>query len=103
MNMNRVALNTREQELVNGGSMFNRESSIHAAGISLWKVYGQIPGKFGIFYNIGDYYFQGEQINQNQIDALEYYRDKKGEKAPSLEDAVELYEKRRKVVNKFVF
>ena len=74
-----------------GGSIFNKESSIREAGIELWKYYRQIPGEFGTFFNIGAYYFKGELITQHQIDALEAYRKKFGEVAPSLEEAVAAY------------
>lgn len=96
MNMNRVALNTLEQEQVNGGSIWNNESSIKEAGIELWKVYNQIPGDFGFFSNTGDYYFNGQRVDQSQINALEYYRKNKKVVAPSIEEAVAFYKNKKK-------
>ena len=86
-------LNIDALNMVAGGSIFNRESSITEAGIELWEVYGEKRGEFGNFYNSGDYYFKGERIDQDQIDVLEYYYRKIGEVAPSLKEAEAYYNK----------
>lgn len=89
-------LNTEELEKASGGSIFNRESSILNAGIELWKEYGKVRGEFGNLWNSGDYYFKGKLVDQDQIDALEYYRDKNNAVAPSVDVAVTFYNRHHK-------
>lgn len=89
-------LKIEELELVNGGSIFRRESEIRAAGIDLLKDDGT-PGEFGYIWNTGDYYFNGQKLGSGEVDALLYYRTKMGIVAPSVKTAHDFYlEERRR-------
>ena len=98
MDTNKKELEQEELEQADGGSFVRPEAKIRAAGIDLLKEDGT-PGEFGYLWNTGDYYFQGEELSDNAVNALIQYQKEHGVIAPSLQVALDSYighRKRRK-------
>lgn len=86
-------LNIEDMKDVNGGSIWVSEDRAKAIGVELRNEDGT-PGEFGYLWNSGDYYFNGQKLDQSDVARLLDYYDMTGKAASSLEEAMEYIHKR---------
>lgn len=75
--MIRKKLSNEQIGEVNGGSMFHTEDRMKELGIELRNEDGT-PGEFGYLWNTGDYYYNGEKIDDTDIARLGDFYDMNG-------------------------
>lgn len=79
-------LSDDELDGVAGGSIWLMQKAAEKAGITLLKEDGS-PGKWGYFYNEGDYYWHGFKISDDDAYKIaEYTGRNNGRQPQSLED-----------------